>query len=73
MSRSGPSPSSTRRIVLLAGQAFALGLMMAWITVPAGAVFLDTYGASLLPVTYIGAALAGVVRRRRSVRRARAR
>ena len=50
----------TRRIVLLAGQAFALGLMMAWILVPASAIFLEAYGSGLLPVTYIGAAAAGI-------------
>ena len=44
---------------LLAGQAFALGLLMSWIAIPASAIFLSTYGAGLLPVTYIGAAVAG--------------
>jgi HEAT repeat protein len=53
--------SDARRVTLLAGQAFALGLLMAWIMIPAGAIFLSTYGSDLLPVTYIGAALAGVV------------
>ncbi len=51
--------SSNRRIVLLAGQAFALGLMAAWIAIPASAIFLETYGSGLLPLTYIGAAIAG--------------
>ena len=32
---------------------------MAWILIPASAIFLDAYGAELLPVTYIGAAVAG--------------
>ena len=50
---------SNRRIALLAGQAFALGLTTAWIAIPASAIFLETYGAGLLPLTYIGAALAG--------------
>ncbi len=33
----------------------------AWILIPASAIFLEAYGSELLPVTYIGAALAGVV------------
>ena len=56
----GP-PSTTARIVLLAAQGFALGLTLAWVTIPASAIFLTAYGADLLPVTYIGAAVAGVV------------
>ena len=51
--------SSNRRIALLAGQAFCLGLMTAWVAIPASAIFLDVYGSGLLPVTYIGAAVAG--------------
>ena len=51
--------SDGRRVTLLAGQAFALGLLMSWILIPASAVFLSTYGADLLPVTYLGAAVAG--------------
>jgi HEAT repeat protein len=38
----------------------ALGLLMAWILIPASAIFLSTYGSGLLPVTYVGAAGAGV-------------
>ena len=53
--------SQHRRIVLLAAQAFALGLTTAWIIIPASAIFLATYGPGLLPATYIGAAVAGVV------------
>jgi HEAT repeat protein len=53
--------SDGRRVLLLAGQAFALGLLMSWILIPASAIFLSTYGADLLPVTYLGAAIAGVV------------
>jgi len=45
--------SPHRRIALLAGQGFALGLTMAWILIPATAIFLAAYGADLLPVTYI--------------------
>ena len=44
---------------MLAGQAFALGLTTAWIAIPASAIFLESYGSGLLPVTYIGAAVAG--------------
>ena len=51
--------SSNRRIALLAGQAFCLGLMTAWVAIPASAIFLGVYGSGLLPVTYIGAAVAG--------------
>jgi len=47
-------------VLLLAGQGFALGLVTAWILIPASAIFLEAYGSELLPVTYIGAAAAGV-------------
>jgi hypothetical protein len=53
--------SPRKRVLLLSGQAFALGLTTAWITIPASAIFLEVYGSELLPVTYIGAAVAGVV------------
>ena len=33
---------------------------MAWILIPASAIFLERYGSELLPVTYIGAAVAGL-------------
>ena len=49
------------RIVLLAEQAFALGLTAAWIMIPASAIFLAAYGSELLPPTYIAAAVAGVL------------
>ncbi len=52
--------SPHRRILLLSGQGFALGLTMAWILIPASAIFLEAYGSELLPVTYIGAAVAGI-------------
>jgi hypothetical protein len=48
-----------RKVALLFSQAFLLGLMMAWILIPATAIFLGAYGSDLLPVTYIGAAAAG--------------
>lgn len=51
--------SSALPVVLLSGQAFALGLALGWVTVAANALFLDTYGSRLLPITYIGAAGAG--------------
>ena len=50
-----------KRIALLAGQAFALGLTTAWITVGGTAIFLESFGAGSLPVTYLGAAVAGGV------------
>jgi hypothetical protein len=53
--------SRNARVFALAAQGFALGLMTAWITIPASAIFLSAYGSELLPVTYIGAAVAGVV------------
>ena len=57
-----PDQASKRRaVLLLAGQAFALGLVVAWITIGATAIFLDTYGAGALPFTYIGAAVAGAL------------
>jgi HEAT repeat protein len=52
--------SPHRRILLLSGQAFALGLTIAWILIPASAIFLEAYGSKLLPVTYIGAGVAGM-------------
>jgi hypothetical protein len=52
--------SQLQRISFLAGQAFALGLTMAWILIPASAIFLARYGSDLLPVTYVGAAIAGI-------------
>ena len=58
MEASTPS-SSNRRVALLAGQAFSLGLTAAWIAIPASAIFLASYGSGLLPLTYIGAAVAG--------------
>ncbi len=55
-----PTDSPHGPIFLLAGQGFALGLTMAWIMIPASSLFLTAYGSELLPVTYIGAAVAGV-------------
>lgn len=42
----GASDSSNRRIALLAGQAFCLGLTTAWIAIPASTIFLETYGSA---------------------------
>lgn len=53
------SPRS--RILLLAAQSFALGLTTAWITVSAMSIFLESFGPDALPVTYVGAAFAGIV------------
>ena len=49
------------RLVLLGGQTVALGLMMAFLVVPASALFLDEYGADALPYVYLTVAAAGVV------------
>ena len=49
-----------KRLGLLAAEALAFGLTIAWVLVPATTTFLDVYGSGLLPVTYIGAAVAGV-------------
>ena len=62
MTAAEPRPDSpSGPVLLLAGQGFALGLTTAWIMIPASAIFLAAYGSELLPVTYIGAAVAGVV------------
>ncbi len=56
MKRTG---GSTQRILLLAIQGFALGVIIALIAISANAIFLEAYGSGPLPVTYIGAAAAG--------------
>ncbi len=48
------------RTALLAGQTAALGLMMAFLVVPASALFLDSYGARALPWAYLVVAGAGI-------------
>ena len=48
------------RVLLLAGQTVALGLMMAFLVVPVSALFLDEYGPGALPYVYLMVALAGV-------------
>lgn len=49
------------RTTLLAGQTTALGLMSAFLVVPASALFLHTHGARALPWTYLLVAVAGVL------------
>lgn len=49
------------RLALLGGQTLALGLMMAFLVVPASALFLNTYGAQRLPWAYIIVAVAGIL------------
>lgn len=49
------------RMMLLGGQTTALGLMMAFLVVPASALFLHSYGAGALPYAYIAVAVAGLV------------
>lgn len=49
-----------RLLLLLGGQAIALGLTVSFLVVPASAVFLHTYGAAALPYAYIVVAIAGV-------------
>ena len=48
------------RLILLGGQTISLGLMMAFLVVPASSVFLAVYGATVLPYTYLCVAVAGV-------------
>ena len=40
-------------VVLLTAEAFAFGVTLALLIVPANALFLDAYGAEWLPATYI--------------------
>jgi len=49
------------RLLLLGGQTIALGLMMAFLVVPASSLFLVEYGAARLPWAYLGVAVAGVL------------
>ncbi len=48
------------RLLLLGGQAIALGLMMAFLVVPASSLFLVAYGADALPFVYLAVAAVGV-------------
>lgn len=49
------------RLALLGGQTVALGLLEAFLVVPASALFLSTYGAQRLPWAYLVVALAGIL------------
>lgn len=49
------------RMLLLGGQAAALGGMIAFLLVPASALFLHAYGARSLPYAYLAVAPAGVL------------
>ncbi|KGN34991.1 hypothetical protein N802_00700 [Knoellia sinensis KCTC 19936] len=49
------------RLALLTGQTIALGVMVAFLVVPASALFLARYGADALPFTYLAVAVTGVV------------
>jgi hypothetical protein len=49
------------RLWLLAAQTVLLGLVSAFLVVPASALFLHRYGADDLPYTYLSAAVAGVL------------
>lgn len=48
------------RVLLLGGQTIALGLMMAFLVVPASALFLNQFGADALAYVYLTVAVAGV-------------
>ena len=48
------------RLLLLGGQTIVLGLTMAFLVVPASALFLDQYGAVALPYVYLAVAVTGV-------------
>jgi hypothetical protein len=49
------------RSFLLGGQTLALGLMVAFLVVPASALLLHAYGADTLPYVYLVVAVAGVL------------
>ena len=52
---------TTRGVVLLLiSQAVAFGMTMALLLVPANSLFLDTYGSSWLPATYVAIAAIGI-------------
>jgi hypothetical protein len=51
--------SVRRRVIVLGAQAFTLGLLVAWVTIPANAIFLESYGSGGLPWTYVAAAVVG--------------
>lgn len=49
------------RLLLLGGQTISLGLTTAFLVVPVSAIFLDEYGARMLPYVYLAVAVAGVL------------
>lgn len=49
------------RLALLGGQTVALGLVVAFLVVPASALFLSGYGAQRLPWAYLVVAVAGIL------------
>lgn len=49
------------RLALLTGQTVALGVMVAFLVVPASALFLARYGADALPWAYLAVAATGVL------------
>lgn len=49
------------RLALLTGQTITLGVMVAFLVVPASALFLARYGAGALPYAYLAVAATGVV------------
>ncbi|HSS75048.1 MAG TPA: hypothetical protein VLK53_15920 [Gaiellaceae bacterium] len=54
------SPTPERSVVaLLFAQAFAFGLTLALLVIPANSLFLGAYGAKWLPATYIATAVVG--------------
>jgi hypothetical protein len=54
------SDSPPRGVVaLLTGQAFAFGVTLALLVIPANSIFLDAYGAEWLPATYVAIAVVG--------------
>ena len=54
------SPTPERSVVaLLFAQAFAFGLTLALLVIPANSLFLGAYGAKWLPATYIATAVFG--------------
>ena len=48
-------------VALLTAQAFAFGVSLALLIVPANSLFLDAYGSEWLPATYVAIAIAGTV------------
>ncbi len=62
MTASDRSHEQTTRdvVLLLMAQAVAFGMTMALLLVPANSLFLDAYGSSWLPATYIAIAAIGI-------------